>query len=268
MEGASGIFDKNYMELKNGSREWEEYGRDKMTSDVLAVCEAACDYGIDEILYYDSHYAGSPEFNVRLERLPQNVKVFDVPDRCFYWRRIRGQAEIEPFGIVTVGQHSRYGEEDAYFPHTIQSPPIKGYWINNMHIAEIGSSVLNFQGVRYIANIGCASSEKEAKEISPNVTHISVKDKKNYWEPTAEETFGLIKREMYKALVNHNSSDIVKIEPPYTFRIELCDGFVFNTPESFPWKGAFFKTEAIWESPTFEIGSEIFNFVREYIIKE
>lgn len=56
MEGASGVFDADAKELMNGSEEWRKFGREKMTSDVLAVCEAANEFGIDEILYYDAHY--------------------------------------------------------------------------------------------------------------------------------------------------------------------------------------------------------------------
>lgn len=55
-----------------------------------------------------------------------------------------GQADWNPYGLITVGQHARYGEPDAYFPHTIQSPPIKELTLNGVHIAEIGMAVLNF----------------------------------------------------------------------------------------------------------------------------
>ncbi len=106
MEGASGIFDGDGTQLINGSDDWRIQGREKMTSDVLAVCEAAEEFGIDEILYYDAHYAGNPESNVLLDKLPCNVRLVDTPDRCFYWRRIRGQAEIQPFGLITLGQHA------------------------------------------------------------------------------------------------------------------------------------------------------------------
>lgn len=84
MEGASEIFDKDKKLLFNGSEEWRKYGRQKMTSDILAVCEAANEFGIDEILYYDAHFAGNHEYNVLLDKLPQNVKLFDTPDRCFF----------------------------------------------------------------------------------------------------------------------------------------------------------------------------------------
>lgn len=68
MEGASGIFEQNRAACFHGSQLWREYGRDCMTSDVLAVCEAANACGVDEILFYDSHFAGCPESNVKLDR--------------------------------------------------------------------------------------------------------------------------------------------------------------------------------------------------------
>jgi len=173
MEGASGIFEENIRTIYHGTEEWRNEGREYMTSDVLAVCEAANEFGIDEILIYDGHYAGDPEHNIIKEKLPANARLFDTPDRCFYWRRIRGQAQWEPYGMITVGQHSRYGEHNAYFPHTIQSPPIKEITLNGIHIAEIGSAVLNFQGVKYLANIGCQASMKEARELSDTVATIA-----------------------------------------------------------------------------------------------
>lgn len=263
----SDIFDNDGMEVVNGSEQWRTLGREKMTSDVLAVCEAAKEFGIDDILYYDMHYAGSTEFNVNLERLPNNVRTFDVPNRCFFWRRIRGQADIKPFGIITVGQHARFGEENSYFSHTIQSPPIKSYWINEFHIAEIGSAVLNFQGVKYIANIGCAASEREAKELSNSVHHISVKDKGLGWEPSYKDTFKIIKEGVKKALNDYDNLEEVVIKPPYRFTMELCDNYCFNIPNDFSWKGTFEHNIATWEAPSFEIGSEIFNYVREYVKK-
>lgn len=267
MEGVSGIFDKDVKMLINGDKEWREHGRKRMTSDILAVCEAANEFGIDEILFYDGHYAGNPEFNVLLDQLPSNVKVFDVPDRCFFWRRIRGQAQINPFGIITVGQHARYGEENAYFAHTIQSPPIKALWLNGVHIAEIGMAVLSFQGAKYIANVGCEASKKEAKELSEKVKHISVKDKSRKWEPSIEETYPIIKKGVLEALKESSDAEGVTIESPYTFKLELCDGYCYEKLYTFSWKGTFSKKEAIWEAPSVEIGLEIFNYVREKIRK-
>ncbi len=265
MEGASGIFDADIKLLRNGTEEWRKYGREKMTSDILAVCEAANEFGIDEILYYDAHYAGNPEHNVIVEKLPSNVKLFDTPDRCFFWRRIRGQAQINPFGLITVGQHARNGEGNAYFAHTIQSPPLKAFWINDIHIAEIGMAILSFQGVKYLANIGCAASEKEAKELSEKVVHISVKDKSKKWEPSIKETYPIIKQGVLESLKRADKAEGVKINTPYRFKLELCESYYFEQPELISWKGKFSEQEAVWEAPSVEIGLEIFNYVRERI---
>ena len=262
MEGASGIFDSNKSWLYNGEDDWRNYGRDCITSDVLAVCKAAVDFGIDDILLYDSHFAGNPEYNIKLEKLPAIVRVFDIPDRCFYWRRIRGQAEQRPFGIITVGQHARYGEADAYFPHTIQSPPIRNLILNGLHIAEIGTAVLNFDNTPYLANIGCRASMKEALELSDNIVTIPVKDKSKMWEPSPDETFPLIYDGVTKALEIANIAKVPEIKPPYLFSMELCEGFQYDVDTEVNWKGTFSKSKAEWTAPGIEIGLELFINVR------
>lgn len=184
MEGASGIFDANREACRHEERYpryklWRAYGRSCITSDVLAVCNAAVDAGIDDILLYDMHFAGCTESNVELDKLPACVRVFDLPNRETLWDRIRGQAAMEPYGIITVGQHARNGEANAYFPHTIHTPPIESFFINGIHVAEIGESVMCFSGVPYIANIGCAASHKEALELSPEVSCIIIRQRQS-----------------------------------------------------------------------------------------
>ena len=267
MEGASGIFDRNNTWLWNGKDDWRKYGRECITSDVLAACNAAVDFGLDDILLYDAHYAGNPEYNIILEKLPPIVRVFDVPDRCFYWRRIRGQAVQNPFGIITIGQHARYGEPGAYFPHTIQSPPIKNIFINDLHIAEIGSAVLSFDNTPYLANIGCQASMKEAQELCHSVMTIPVKDKVRSWEPSPKETYPLIYDGVMKALKSADNAKAATIEPPFNFSMELCDGYVFDTEAEISWKGSVQKSNAEWTAPSFEIGYEIFDYVRALLSK-
>ena len=265
MEGASGIFENNVEAIRHGSGLWRNIGRQYLTSDILAICEAARECEIDEILLYDGHYAGDTEFNVILEQLPSNVRVFDTPDRCFDWRRIRGQAESNPFGLITVGQHARNGELEAYFPHTIQTPPIKALLVNGIHIAEIGQAALSFCGTKYITNIGCNASHKEAREISKNVTCITVKNKATGWEPLPQETYGIIKNGVIEAIKSIDQKDIVSISEPCYFSMELTEEYYFEPTEIFPWKGNFTETLATWESPNIEIGLELFNYVRSFI---
>ncbi len=273
MEGASGIFEHNVQalypaELYDKSSLWQDYGRGALTSDVLAVCQGANDAGADEILLYDGHFAGCREFNVLLDRLPDNVRVFDVPNREFYWRRIRGQAAWEPWAIVTVGQHARYGEPDAYFPHTIQSPPIKAFWVNGLHLAEIGTAVTAFRGTPYAANVGCAASHREARELCETVSCITVKDKAKGWEPTPEETFPLIRTGVRDALLDIAHKKPFQMEGPCQCALEVCEGFLFDPPAHFPWKGSFSPRRAEWEAVSPEIAMELFHVVRACIVPE
>jgi len=248
-----------------GSAMWESLGRHCITSDVRAVCEAANECGVDDILLYDGHCAGSPEYNVILDALPDNVRVFDTPDRCFLWRRIRGQAAQRPFGLITVGQHARYGEADAYLAHTIQTPPIRSLWLNGKPIAEIGLCAYSFCGTRFIANVGCAASMAEALEISPAVSCLPVKDKRRDWLPGPDETFGIIRTRVIEAIQYIGRKEPIMIDEPCVFRMEVTPGYRFEPPEQMAWKGRFLEYEALWEAPSVEIGIELLDYVRAQI---
>ena len=270
MEGASGIFDWNreaclHEELYPQNTLWRSYGRSCVTSDVLAVCNAAIDAGIDDILLYDMHYAGCGESNIELDKLPACVRVFDLNNREMHWSRIRGQAAAKPYGIVTVGQHARNGEANAYFPHTIHTPPIASFYVNGIHVAEIGEAVMSFCGVPYIANIGCAASHKEARELSPNVTCITVKDKSKQWEPAPAETYPVIYGGVLDALKNYDSKTAYPQADKYVCQLNLTEEACFAAPDSFPWKGEFTRKRAAWEAHDIETALSLFWWVHDYI---
>jgi len=269
MEGASGIFEKTPSWNWNGQDDWRKYGRECITSDALAVVSAAIDFGIEDILLYDGHFAGNPEFNIIMEKLPPIVRTFDVPNRCFDWRRIRGQAEQNPFGIITFGQHARFGEKNAYFDHTIQSPPIKNLFWNGKHIAEIGSAILSFHNAPYLANIGCAASMGEALELSDKIVTIPVKDMAKGWEPSPKETYPIIYDGVMNALQNAENATCIPFDDgTHSFSMELCNGYIFDTTTKISWKGIVGKTKAEWEAPSVEMGLELFNYVRGLLQKE
>ncbi len=272
MEGASGIFDSNqeaflHEEMYPKQTLWRSYGRSCITSDVLAVCNAANDMGIDDILLYDMHFAGCRETNVELDKLPSNVRVFDLPDRSILWSRIRGQAAVEPYGIVTVGQHARNGEKDAYFPHTIHTPPLQSFFINGIHVAEIGEGVMCFCDVPYIANIGCAASHREARELSPDVTCITVKDKRTKWEPSPAETYPIIYEGVKEALKDYQNKTAYPYQQHCVCELNLTENYCFEAPESFPWKGEFRGRTAVWEAHDLETALSLFWRVHDHIKK-
>lgn len=227
MEGASRIFEENYMVKEHLSKEWIELGRSYITSDILTVCDACNEFGIDEILIYD----GTVKEIKKIDKFPNNVKFFDTEDRGFDYMRIRGQADINPYGVITVGQHARYGEEHAYFAHTIKSPPIKEWTLNKMCISEMSMGVLSFQGARYIANVGCSVSMYETRELNKKVHAIPVKDKSKKWQPSAKDNYDMIKCEVLKALKDSENMKVIDVEGPYEF--------IYKTPENISWKGSF-----------------------------
>lgn len=270
MEGASGIFDSNgdamlHEEMHPQKTAWRSYGRGCITSDVLAVCSAAIDAGIDDILLYDMHYAGCSESNIELDKLPSCVRVFDLPNREVHWSRIRGQAAVDPYGIVTVGQHARNGEANAYFPHTVHTPPIKSFCINGIHAAEIGQSVMCFCGVPYIANIGCAASHREALELSPNVSCITVKDKSRQWEPSPKETYPVIYQGMMEAFREYENKTAYPHLDHCLCEMDLTEDHFFDAPDSFPWKGTFHEKTAVWETHDIQTALSLFWKVHDYI---
>lgn len=272
MEGASGIFDSNkeacwHEELYPDNTLWRSYGRSCITSDVLAVCSAASDMGIDDILLLDMHAAGCKESNIELDKLPANVRVFDLPDRKTMWSRIRGQAAIEPYGIITVGMHARSGEPDSYFPHTMHTPYVESFYVNGIHISDIGESVMSFCGVPYIANIGCAASHREALELSPNVTCITVKDKLKQWEPTLEETYPIIYQGVTDALKDHRNKTPFPCLNYCACELNLTDDYYFKTPDHFPWKGKFSGMSATWKVHDIETAFSLFHRIHDYIKK-
>lgn len=270
MEGASGIFDSNkeacwHEEMYPQGTLWRTQGRACITSDVLAVCNAAVDMGIEDILLYDMHFSGCSEYNVMLEKLPPQVRVFDLELRGTDWGRIRGQAATYPYGIVTVGQHARNGEPDAYFAHTIHTPPIESFWINGIHVAEIGESVMCFSGVPFIANVGCAASHKEAMELSSAVSCITVKDKKAGWEPSPEETYPIIYDGIKKALNDYQRKAAYPEQEIYLCKMYLTDGYHFESPENFSWKGSFTRQCAAWETHDIQTALNLFGEIHKYI---
>lgn len=267
MEGASGIFENNSRAFVPGTDEWKTYGRVCITSDVSAVCAELKICGIDDICVYDEHYAGDSRYNIILEDLPENVKLFDIPERRMFWRRIRGQARWDLFGIITVGQHAGNGVQNGYFAHTIQTPPIKNLRVNGKSISEIGLAAYNFYGAKYIANIGCAASHEEARSINKTATCITVKDKKKKYEPTYRETYEIIKKQTIEAINDSDNKTPITVEEPCEIELDLEPEYEFYLGKEIPIKCREEKQKVIWYAPEIETGLEFIDYFRSKIKK-
>ena len=142
------------------------------------------------------------------------------------------------------------------------------FYINGIHVAEIGESVMCFCDVPYLANIGCAASHKEALELSPNVTCITVKDKARAWEPSKEETYPIIYNGVKEAIRDHRHKTAYPSQDHCVCELKLTDTHYFEAPDRFPWKGSFTKDCATWEAHDIETALSLFWRVHAYIRKK
>jgi D-aminopeptidase len=258
MEGASGISPSNVPALFHGSELWQSEGRGLVTSDVRAVCEAANEFGIDEIVLNDEHDYGKREPNVRVKELPRDVRIARRPSLP---GRARKMIDGEPYGIVLVGQHAMYGG-GGFAPHTIQSRVIAEVTLNGLRVGEIGLELALFMGAKLLAVVGEEAAVAEAKALCPHVVGVPVKSLEKEWFPPASETFPVIKAKVLEALRQRDAAEGLHFEPPYRFTLRVAGGYVFDPKKRFPLRGLarliFFgmskgrltETEASWETKT------------------
>lgn len=103
MEGASGIFGENRSWNQNAGRIGGNLAA--LASRLvfwLCATHAAVDFGINDILLYDGHFAGNHDFNVILEQLPPIARVFEVWNRVFDWRRFEVRLPKIPLDFLTA----------------------------------------------------------------------------------------------------------------------------------------------------------------------
>lgn len=121
-----------------------------------------------------------------------------------------------------------------------------------------------FSDVPYLANIGCAASHKEALELSPNVSCISVKDKAKKWEPPFDETYPFIYNETIHALKDYSHKSAYPSQSAYLCELNLSADFCFEIPETFPFKGSFEEKTVQWETHDIEEALSLFWYVQSY----
>jgi len=258
LEGASGISPQNRKAMHHGSDLWKTEGRPSITSDVLAICKAAAESGIDEIILNDSHDNGKREPNVLMRELPPNVRLVRRP---YLPGKPRHMARGHLVGIVVVGQHAMHGG-GGFAPHTIQSPPIGRVTINGLAVGEIGIELALFMDAKLLAVIGEQAAVDEARALCPNAVGVPVKSLERAWFPPASETDPVIREKVTEALARRDKMSGLHLDPPFRFTLEPTDGFAFDPEKRVPlrWlarlilfgrcKGRMNESEASWQAKT------------------
>lgn len=224
MEGISQISPENSKAMQHGSQTWRLQGRALMTSDVKAVCEAAGESGVDEIVLCDAHDNGRKSFNVLLEKLPVKIRAVKRP---YLPGTARRMTQKEPYGIIMVGMYAMYGSR-GFASHTIQSPPIGCITLNGVRIGEIGLELASFMDVKFLAIFGEASAVEEARRLCPGVHGYAVKSLEKNWFPTAQENYQKIREITIKALATQESAGSLHMDPPFYFTLEPTETYRIN----------------------------------------
>ena len=273
MEGASGISPANRKAMHHGSELWKSEGRALVTSDVKAVCDAANEFGIDEIIIEDEHDNGKREPNLLVTSLPSNARALRRPHLPGKARKVvRGQ----PYGMVFVGQHAMSG--GGFAPHTI-APHIGAVTLNEVRVGEIGLELATFMGAPLLAVVGEEASIAEAKALCPRVVGIPVKSLEKGWFPSADETRLAIHRGVLDALRTRRNAGGLDLEPPYRFTLAPSEAYVFDPDKKMPlrWLMRFFffrvyrgrlrANEASWEAKTILRGLYVLHCARSFLKK-
>jgi D-aminopeptidase len=274
LEGASGISPANRKAMHHGSEEWRSEGRALVTSDVRAVCDAANEFGIDEIIVDDEHDNGKREPNVLVTDLPANVRVLRRPHLPGKARKVvRGQ----PYGMIFVGQHAMYGG-GGFAPHSI-APHIGAITLNGVRVGEIGLELAKFMGAPLLAVVGEEASIAEAKALCPQVVGIPVKSLEKNWCPSADETRPAIRRGVLDALRTRSEATGLDLKAPFRFTLAPADGYVLDPARKMPlrwltrlfffgiYKGRLSEREASWEAKKVVSGLYALQCARMFLTK-
>ncbi len=275
LEGASGISPENRQALAHGSAPWSLLGRPSITSDVLAVCDAADQFGIDEIILNDSHDSGHREPNVLVGELPGNVRVVRRP---YLPGKPRHDVRGTPFGIVIVGQHAMHGG-GGFAPHTIQSPPIGEVTLNGIRVGEIGLELALFMGAPLLAIVGERTAVQEAQKLCPNAIGVPVKSLEESWFPSADETRPTICNAILDALHRRDRMSGLDLASPYRFTLKPAAGYRFDPSKRFFMRtiarfillrlcaGRMSETEVCWETNSIIRGLYALQSARGFLTK-
>ncbi len=169
IEGASGVVSRDTS--APGEFDYEN-GRNWMTGDVIAACEAAFECGATEIIVSDSHGNGQ---NIRIDDLPENVRIVRS------WPRpldmMQGIEEGPYDGALLIGYHAGASALGGVLSHSLHGRVIQEIRLNGRVMPELGLAAANAGhfGVPVIMASGDDAFAQEAIDILGDVEIAKVK---------------------------------------------------------------------------------------------
>lgn len=163
-----------------GLTDWEEcsldsprYSAVQMTREVAAACEAALDFGIDEVIVKDAHASGR---NLILKELPRQTKVVRSWSEGPLFM-MEGLSE-EFVGACYIGYHAAAGQNGNPLAHTISSLELVSIHLNDELASEflLNHHMAAYLGVPSLFLSGDRQICQEAERLAPGLVSFAVKE--------------------------------------------------------------------------------------------
>ncbi|WP_249869315.1 M55 family metallopeptidase [Oceanobacillus saliphilus] len=206
MEGITGIPDYTYID---SSKHNYERARRIMTEETNYAVEAAFKYGCVEVLVNDSH---SKMNNILIDELHPDASLITGDVKPF--SMMQGLDDTYS-GAMFIGYHARAGQPGVLSHSMIHA--IRNIYINDHAIGEMGLNayVAGHFGVPVLLVAGDDQAAKEAEELIPNVTTVTVKEaisRSAVKSLTPKKAGELLTKKVADALENRQR--VVALTPP------------------------------------------------------
>jgi D-amino peptidase len=149
-----------------------QQAREWYTAEVIAVCEAAFEKGIEEVVVSDSHGNGQ---SLLIDKLPDNVQLIRSWPRPLCM--MEGVEVGDYVGAMLIGYHSGASDMHGVLAHTMHGGAIHEVRLNGEVASEtvISAATAAHFGVPVIMVSGCDAYIDHAQSVLPGVEGVVTK---------------------------------------------------------------------------------------------
>ena len=217
LEGATGIDNSRRGWFQCGSPEWEEYGRDTITADVLAILKACQKAGVEHVDIFDVHDQGN---SIRVE------KVKEIYPDSNIWSQIWNSSLDRDYDYaILVGFHAM-NQSSGVIPHSFRLD-IENIRVNGKSMGEVELFIglLQEHQIKTIMITGDYHGVKEGIDISLGMVGAVVK--RDMGESThllsREEANLLLAAKTKEALAKAAKISEYELQPPLNVQMRVMN---------------------------------------------
>ena len=218
IEGIAGVINRD----QGGPSGFEyEKGREWMTGEVRAACEAAFESGVTDIVISDSHGNGQ---NLLMDDLPESVRLVRS------WPRplgmMQGLEEGGFDGAMLIGYHAGSTNESGLMAHTMYGIVIRELRINGQVASEtlLSAGIAGHFGVPVIFISGDDVYVKETRGLLDDFEAVTTKISYGTLSGntlTPKKARALTREKVGKALGRINDFKALSFETPITLQVDF-----------------------------------------------